>query len=178
MRLKNFFARGDDEAIMNEALTVSVGGCGPERNKEGKKIERKPSKVVEIREPSMSVMFSQVDTFITAMQKVSVENVKWAQEIMTDHSKFLFTDLKKFGPALEVLEGILAHVVDEDVKYVRNEMSPTQVTEVAAAYIKVIGVRRIYNLFLELKSQLTFEKKSEEKENVTAFDPSRAQSSM
>lgn len=160
MRFPRFsFSRSDDEKMLNVGEPVIVGGCYKKPRPKDKRPPKKNiigEKKIVIHEPSLRATGELVVRAITMMQTMADDEKEWVDKVVKNPSLIRVKDLATFKPILALLEDELSRVVEEDLEYVREEMSPRQATEVGARWLKVIGFERIRDLFFQM--QVEFQK--------------------
>ena len=152
----------EDETLLERGITIKVGGL---KGSEGHK--------VVIREPVMDEVEGLISRGVEVITNLSDRESRRLEELRRDGASVaMIKDLARLKPVKEFLEDELGRIVGRDAEFVRTEMSPRQVTQVATAYIRAVGFEEIRDLFLATKAQLTKKGAAPEMQTV---DPSLAQ---
>lgn len=137
------FKRTDDEKLLNEGVRVKIGG----------RMTPESRKVIYVREPSMRQTGNLILSAIETWEELREKEKKWAENAAKNIRTITLADIVRFKPIVEFFENEIADIVEEDVDYVNDEMTPSQVMEVITAWVKVVGMERIRDLFFQMRAE-------------------------
>ena len=136
------FTRTDDEILLNIGVHVRIGGCG-----------KSDTEIVLIKEPSLGALSRMVERVVKQLKDMSSKDTAWVDKVVRQPSSVNAADLAHFKPLVTFAQSEIATLVGKEEKYVEDEMSAGQVTELIAAWLKVVGFNRIRDLFLQMGAE-------------------------